>query len=76
LPFFSDIFINDYSTLILKPPILFVQRLTAIYTSPACCPALIFISTSQFLISEITTGSIEMFVEFEINIIGCLRTPL
>jgi hypothetical protein len=34
------------------------------------------ISISQFFIREITAGSILIFVELEINIIGCFNTPL
>jgi hypothetical protein len=65
-----------YCTLIVNPPILFVPKLTATKTSPACCHAFNLIATSPFFTNEITTGSIEIFVELETNIIGCFNTQL
>jgi hypothetical protein len=68
--------IINYCTLSVNPPILLVPKFTATNTSHACCHAFNLITTSPFLTNDITTGSIEILVELETNIIGCFNTPL
>jgi hypothetical protein len=68
--------LQHYCTLTVNPPILFVPKFTATNTPPTCCHAFNLITTSPFLTNDITTGSIEILVELETNMIGCFNTQL